>query len=99
MLRVLACLQHAGDQTAGGRTNVQTPMDQALRAPLQVSPVGLGQMFDNGGELAPVSAAHVACHTLATMQDLHGALCRACLQMQSNQGVGDAVIVLLKRDV
>lgn len=40
MLRVLACLQNTHDQTASGRTNILTPVDQSLRAPLQVGAVG-----------------------------------------------------------
>ena len=39
MLRVLAHLQHADNQTTGGHTNVLTPVNQPLWGPLHVGAV------------------------------------------------------------
>ena len=99
MLWMLARVQQARDQAARGHPNVLAPVDQPLRVPLQVRPVGFGQMLGQGREFALVGTARMACHTGAAMQHLHDALCDARLQRATNQGVRYAVVVLLERDV
>jgi hypothetical protein len=65
MLGVMSCFQQARHQGTSGHANAVAPVDESLRRPLQVSPVGSRQMLRHSGEPTLVRTAQVKRHALA----------------------------------
>jgi len=85
LLRVTARVEHGGDEPRGVRSDLLGPADKSLRGPLAHTSVLLGHVRVDGGVMALARGAHV--------EALHGGRGQAYVELASNQGVGDAVVV------
>src|SRR5260221_12476475 len=99
MLGMLVPGQEPGDHFGRGRANALTPVDQALRIPLQVGSVGGRHMLVDRGELAGSRAASMAGNPLPTVQQFDRGARNTGLQRLADQRMRYAVTMLVDLDV
>ena len=98
-LGVASGTKHVGAQLGGVRSDGCGPADEALRRPLTHRPVLLGHGLIGGGMAVFERGAYVAGDALAAVDALHGGGGEPHVELASDQGVGDGVVVALHLDV
>jgi hypothetical protein len=83
----------------GGRSGLLRPVDETGRGPVEVGTMGGRHVRRNGRVLAASSLAKVGSGPLVLEEDLDGGCGDPRLDLLPDQGVGNAVVVLLNVDV
>ena len=99
MLGVATAVQDHGDEVSRLGTNLRRPALKTLRRPAIYILVGRGHMRPLGGKTAGCLATNVGRLSLAVKVDFYRFLRRPNINFFANQGMGNAVVVLVVLDV
>ena len=83
------------DDEGADRPDGGGPVHHAAGGPLQVSLVRLGSMFIQGREAAWLVTAPMSGHAFALVEELDGRVREPHVHRLMNQGIGDAVVVVV----
>jgi hypothetical protein len=96
---MFAFLQQACHCDGSSRADVLAPLNQSLRRPFHMRPVGGRYVISDGTETTASNFADVTGDALHTMEHFNRARCDSCFQYLTDQGVGDAVPISFDFDV
>jgi hypothetical protein len=99
LLRMAAAGEDLADQLARGRAGLLGPLDESSGCPLGVLAMRPWHVRGNRRMPTRLIGPPVTGDALATVQDLHGLRGDARLDLESDELIGDGVIVAFELDV